>query len=170
MLLAVPFTQLVKVRRESLFWYFRASDFHETLALNMSRKLGTITDKKWICAPTGKSRVWRRCFGPKNQFLLEMVQKSSDGPKMVKVKKGFVLFFALNFCLCFSICLFSNYTVLQKFWKAWSGWVYGVRSTDGGLRKQGAGGTNNSASINPLIIGQSKSVALVIGYITLTSK
>ena len=40
----VPFTQLVKVRRNSLFWYFRASDFHETftrssLALNMSRKL-----------------------------------------------------------------------------------------------------------------------------------
>ena len=40
----VPFTQLVKVRRESLFWHFRASDFHETftrssLALNMSRKL-----------------------------------------------------------------------------------------------------------------------------------
>ena len=24
----VPFTQLVKVRRESLFWYFRASNFH----------------------------------------------------------------------------------------------------------------------------------------------
>ena len=40
----VPFTQLVKVRRESLFWYFRASDFHGTftrssLALNMRRKL-----------------------------------------------------------------------------------------------------------------------------------
>ena len=56
--------------------------------------------------PTGQSRVWHRCFGPKNQFLLEMVQKGSDGPKMVKVEKGFVLFFALNFCLCYSICLF----------------------------------------------------------------
>ena len=46
----VPFTQLVKVRRESLFWYFQASDFpsdfHETLALSMSRKFGTISDKK----------------------------------------------------------------------------------------------------------------------------
>ena len=45
----VPFTQLVKVRRESLFWYFRASDFHETftrssLALNMSGKL--VSDPK----------------------------------------------------------------------------------------------------------------------------
>ena len=40
----VPFTQLVKVRRVTWFWHFRASDFHETftrssLTLNMSRKL-----------------------------------------------------------------------------------------------------------------------------------
>ena len=26
----VPFTQLVKVRMVTLFWHFKASDFHET--------------------------------------------------------------------------------------------------------------------------------------------
>ena len=40
----VPFTQLIKVRRECLFWHLRASDCHETftrssLALNMIIKL-----------------------------------------------------------------------------------------------------------------------------------
>ena len=57
----VPFTQLVKERRTTLFWYFRASDFHKTftrssLALNMSRKtsFGPITCHSW--QENGKKR------------------------------------------------------------------------------------------------------------------
>ena len=98
----VPFTQLVKVRRESLFWYFRASDFHETftrssLALNMSRKLlldplgtllgpsdpfWTVSNKNWYFAPKHLCQPLLCPFGAKKSFLSKMVQKGPDGPKM----------------------------------------------------------------------------------------
>ena len=43
--------------------------------------LWTISEKNNYSAPKGQSRVWRRCFGAKNQFLFEFVQKGPDGPK-----------------------------------------------------------------------------------------
>ena len=51
--------------------------------LGPSGPFWTISDKNEILAPNGQSRVWRRCFGAKNQFLFEMVQKGPEGPKRV---------------------------------------------------------------------------------------
>ena len=39
-------------------------------------------------APNGKSRVWRRCFGAKKQFLFEMVHRVHMGPKCSKMVKN----------------------------------------------------------------------------------
>ena len=66
--------------------------------LGPSGPFWTISDKNEFFAPNGQSRVWRRCFGPKNQFLFEMVQK---GPKFQSWPPGWV---TLPRCLGMLFC------------------------------------------------------------------
>ena len=48
-------------------------------------------------APTGQSRLWRKCFEQKIIFLFEMAQKDPDGPKRVPNDQKHWSFWSLSF-------------------------------------------------------------------------